>query len=131
MLQETPLKSFASPAHCETGLQGPLDGALPLFGAALNAVSNAVVIADRDGRIVWVNRAFSELTGYARDEVIGKNSRLLKSSRHDAAFYRKLWQTVLAGKVWRGEITNRRKDGTFYDEEMTITPVRGPDGTVH
>ena len=82
--------------------------------SALEAAANAVVIVCRDGSIQWVNPAFTQLTGYGPDEVIGQNPRLLKSGRHEAGFYAGLWQTILAGQVWRGEIVNRRKDGSFY-----------------
>jgi PAS domain S-box-containing protein len=65
------------------------------------------------------------MSGYALAEVVGKNPRLLKSGKHSPEFYRDMWGTILSGRVWRGEIINRRKDGTLYIEELTITPVRG------
>jgi PAS domain S-box-containing protein len=92
--------------------------------AALNAAANAVVITDREGRIEWANPAFEALTGFSAEEALGKNPReLIKSGKHDQAFYAGLWDTILAGRVWRGEVVNRRKDGSLYTEEMTITPV--------
>ena len=103
---------------------------LQLQSDALEASANAVVITDATGTIQWVNRAFVELTGYPRDEVIGKNPRLLKSDIHDPGFYLRMWQTIRAGKVWRGEVVNRRKDGTLYTEEQTITPLRGGSGEI-
>ena len=96
--------------------------------AALNAAANAIVITDATGRILWVNPAFTRLTGYAAEEVIGRNPRILKSGQHDEPFYRLIWNTILAGRAWSGEVVNRRQDGTLYTEEMTITPVRR-DGT--
>src|SRR5581483_6309749 len=96
---------------------------LRLQGAALEAATNSIVITDRTGAIAWVNPAFSHMTGYTPEEVIGQNPRLLKSGRQDSAYYQNLWDTILAGKVWRGELINRRKDGTLYTDEMTITPV--------
>jgi PAS domain S-box-containing protein len=104
--------------------------ALRLQTSALEAAANGISITRRNGNIVWVNRAFTRLTGYASEEVVGKNTRLLKSGRHTLEFYRDLWATINAGKVWHGELVNRRKDGSFYDEEMTITPVAGEDGKV-
>jgi len=101
---------------------------LPL--AALEAVANTVVITDADGTILWVNAAFTLLTGYAAAEAIGQNPRMLKSGAHEAPFYRDLWATVRAGRVWSGEMINRRKDGSTYVEEQTITPVRSADGTI-
>jgi PAS domain S-box-containing protein len=70
------------------------------------------------------------MTGYPADEVVGQNPRILKSGRQDSSVYQALWNTILSGEVWRGELTNRRKDGTFYTEEMTITPVRDATGTI-
>ena len=94
-----------------------------LQSAALEAAANAIVITDFHGTIVWVNQAFTTMTGYSKQEVLGKNPRLLKSGEQPASYYASLWSTVSSGKVWQGEIVNRRKDGTTYTEEMTITPV--------
>ncbi len=96
---------------------------LNLQAAALDAAANAIVIADSRGKIMWVNHAFTTMTGYRKEEALGKNPRLLKSGEQPEAYYAKLWSTISSGKVWRGEIVNRRKDGTTYTEEMTITPV--------
>ncbi len=98
--------------------------------AALESAANGVVISDLDGHILWVNPAFTRLTGYSSEEVLGKNLSLLKSDQQDSAFYGTLWKTILRGEVWNGEIVNRRKDGSLYDEEMTITPVHAADGTL-
>jgi PAS domain S-box-containing protein len=103
---------------------------LRLSNAALGAAANAVVITDRTGNIVWVNAAFSNLTGYTAEEVIGKSPRMLKSAEQDTAFYESMWRVILSGQVWRGELVNRRKDGTLYHEEMIITPVTGAGGEV-
>jgi PAS domain S-box-containing protein len=105
---------------------------LRLQSAALAAAANGIVITDQAGVIRWVNPAFARMTGYAADEVIGRTPAILKSGRQDAAFYRDLWDTILRGEVWCGELINRRKDGSHYVEDMTITPV--PDersGQVH
>ena len=98
--------------------------------AALDAAANGVVITDRDGTIERVNPAFTRLTGYGAAEVVGRNPRFLKSGQQDPAFYDDLWRTITAGQTWRGELTNRRKDGTLYPEEMHITPVRDPAGVI-
>ncbi len=103
---------------------------LRLRQLALEASANSVVITDHAGLVIWANAAFTKLTGYTLDEVRGQNLRLLKSGQHDEAFYRQLWETVLAGAIWRGEITNRRKDGTLYHEASTITPLRDESGRV-
>ena len=101
---------------------------LPL--AALEAVANSVVITDAKGAILWVNPAFTRMTGYAPVEVVGQNPRVLKSGAHEPSFYRQLWNTILAGDVWAGEMVNRRKDGSTYVEEQTITPVRDAHGAI-
>jgi two-component system cell cycle sensor histidine kinase/response regulator CckA len=104
---------------------------LHLQGAALNSAANAIAITDRSGLTEWVNPAFSELTGYTSAEAVGKNPRdLVKSDRHEPAFYKNLWDTILSGNVWRGEMVNRRKDGSLYTEEQTITPVRDLQGNI-
>jgi nitrogen fixation negative regulator NifL len=103
---------------------------LRLQSTALEAAANAVVITERDGSILWTNPAFTKLTGYTAAEVVGQNPRVLKSGEHDEAFYRNLWKTVTSGNVWRGDMINRRKDGSLYSEEMTITPVRNERGEV-
>ena len=103
---------------------------IELQTAALEATANAVVITDRDGRVEWINPAFSELTGFALEEVLGETPRLLKSGIQSEFYYEKMWETILGGHVWRGELYNRRKDGTVYVEEQTITPVTGSDGSI-
>ena len=103
---------------------------MKLQSGALEAAANAIVITDNKGVIEWANPAFTTYTGYSAAEAIGKTPSLLKSGEHDQAFYQALWDTILAGKVWHGEVTNRRKDGTFYTEEMTITPIKDADGKI-
>lgn len=103
---------------------------LRLQSAALASAANAIVITDGDGRITWINPAFTQLTGYLPDEVIGQNPSILKSGHHDNAFYWRMWQTILDGRVWRGELINRRKDGSLYTEEQTITPVMDDQGQI-
>jgi diguanylate cyclase (GGDEF)-like protein/PAS domain S-box-containing protein len=103
--------------------QKQAESQLRLQSAALEAAANAILITDYEGTIVWVNPAFTTMTGYSKEEALGKNSRLLKSGEQSRAYYAELWSTISAGKVWKGEVVNRRKDGTNYAEEMTITPV--------
>jgi diguanylate cyclase (GGDEF)-like protein/PAS domain S-box-containing protein len=104
---------------------------LRLQSAALEAAANGILITDATGRIEWANPAFTSLTGYNLEEAIGRNPReLIKSGKHDAAFYKDLWTTILAGRVWSGELINRKKDGRLYSEEMTIGPVRSPEGKI-
>jgi diguanylate cyclase (GGDEF)-like protein/PAS domain S-box-containing protein len=104
---------------------------LRLRDTALDAADNAIVITDTGGVILWANKAFTALSGYSASEVLGHGTgELLKSGKHDAAFYGKIWQTILSGQTWRGEMINRRKDGSLYNEEMTITPVRNVSGKI-
>ncbi|HTP89661.1 MAG TPA: response regulator [Candidatus Acidoferrales bacterium] len=101
-----------------------------LLAAAVAASANGIVITDAAGSIVWANPAFTRMTGYSLAEAKGKNPKILKSGRHEESFYRDLWSTISSGIPWRGEVTNRRKDGSLYTEEMTITPVAGADGRI-
>jgi PAS domain S-box-containing protein len=101
-----------------------------LLATAIAQIGQAVVITDVAGTIQYVNPAFTILTGYSAEEAVGRNPRVLKSERQDPAYYSELWQTVLAGEVWRGELINRRKDGSLYIDQMSITPVRDAAGAV-
>jgi PAS domain S-box-containing protein len=104
---------------------------LRLPNAAMTAAANAIVITDRDGSIVWANPAFSTLTGYTLAETVGKNLRdLVKSGQQERAFYEEMWATILAGRIWHGQLVNRRKDGSLYPEDLTITPVRDANGKI-
>ncbi|MHA1598611.1 MAG: sensor histidine kinase [Alphaproteobacteria bacterium] len=95
---------------------------------AVEQSSATVVITDIDGNIEYVNRKFSETTGYSAEEVAGRNPRLLKSGHTSPEEYKALWGTITAGKEWRGEFHNRRKDGTLYWESASISPIKARDG---
>lgn len=97
---------------------------------ALMAAANMVVITDTQGIVQWVNPAFTECTGYSADEVVGSNAQVLKSGKHGRQFYQELWETISAGNVWRGEFINKRKDGSLYHDEATITPVKDRNGNI-
>jgi two-component system, cell cycle response regulator len=103
---------------------------LQLQTAALEAAANPILISRRDGTIIWVNKAFEHLSGYSRDEALGQTTSLLKSGQQSPDFFKNMWETILAGQKWRGELVNRRKDGSFYPEEMTITPVKNTAGEI-
>ncbi|MCB8985254.1 MAG: GAF domain-containing protein [Ardenticatenaceae bacterium] len=107
-----------------------IENQLRLRSSALEAAANGIVITDRQGKIIWVNPAFVALTGYKESEVVGKNPSVLRSGRHEEAFYHNMWQTILSGQAWHGEVINRRKDGRLYTEEQTITPVLDEEGRV-
>ncbi|NWG32860.1 MAG: PAS domain S-box protein [Chloroflexi bacterium] len=106
------------------------EAVMRLQSAALESTDNAIVITDRSGTILWINSAYTRLTGYTLEEAVGKTPRLLYSGVQDQAFYRQLWDTILSGRVWRGELINKRKDGSLYHEEQTITPLLDSQGQV-
>ncbi|MBI4184184.1 MAG: EAL domain-containing protein [Proteobacteria bacterium] len=103
---------------------------LRLQGAAMQAAVNAIIITDSEGRIEWVNRAFTRMSGYPVEEAMGQTPRMLNSGRQPRDFYEALWRTIRAGEVWRGELTNRRKNGTTYVVDTTITPLVDEAGRV-
>jgi PAS domain S-box-containing protein len=98
--------------------------------AAIEQAGEIVVVTDAEGTIEYVNPAFEAVTGYTREEAVGKNPRILKSGKQDAAFYRELWETISSGKTWAGTVVNARKDGKLYTEEATISPVRDDSGRI-
>jgi PAS domain S-box-containing protein len=101
-----------------------------LLRAAIEQTRDVVVVTDLNGGIQYVNPAFEAVTGYLREEALGRNPRILKSGTHDLAWYRELWATITGGSTWRGRIVNRRKDGTLYTEEATISPVCDANGKI-
>ncbi|MBK1724368.1 diguanylate cyclase [Thiocystis violacea] len=98
--------------------------------AAIEAAADAIVITDTQGYLLYANPAFTLQTGYDLESVKGQHSRILNSGKHPREFYAQLWQTALAGQIWRGELINRRKNGEFYEEEMTISPVKKDHGEI-
>lgn len=100
------------------------------LGQAIEQSSLNIVITDIDGNIEYVNHSFYETTGYTVDEVIGQNPRILKSGQHTRAFYRDLWETLSAGKIWKGEFHNRKKNGELYWESALISPLVDDSGQV-
>jgi PAS domain S-box-containing protein len=97
---------------------------------ALESAANAIVITDRDGIVLWSNKAFTELTGYSATEIKKQKVGVLNSGMHERALFKDLWDTILDGETWHGELINRRKDGSIYYEEQTITPVCDENGDV-
>ncbi len=98
--------------------------------AAIEQSAEGVLITDRGGVILYVNPAFEWITGYLGDEVLGLNPRFLKSGKQGPSFYAEMWATIARGSVWTGKLSNRRKDGALYEEEMSISPIRDEDGTI-
>ena len=103
---------------------------LKRLATAIEQASEMVVITGVDGTIQYTNPAFERITGYTRGEALGGNPRMLKSGRHTREFYENLWMTIRSGVVWSGRIHNKRKDETMYEEEVTISPVRGQSGEI-
>ena len=103
---------------------------LGLLSQALEAMADAAFITDLSGRIIWANEAFLRASGYSATEVIGNNPRILRSGKQETSFYRGLWQTVLAGTVWRGELIERRKDGSLYSVDEVATPLQNAAGAI-
>jgi PAS domain S-box-containing protein len=104
---------------------------LQIRDIALESAANSIIITDPEGTIEWVNKAFSQLTGYSKEEVIGKNPRdLVKSGKHPKSFFAALWKRISEGKVWHGKVINKRKDGSTYTEEQTISPVFNKNGNI-
>jgi PAS domain S-box-containing protein len=100
------------------------------LAAAVEQVAQSVIITDTSGIIQYVNAAFTATTGYTPEAVFDKTPAILKSGLHDPAHYARLWKTILAGQTWKGRFTNRRKDGSRYEVEATITPVRDRLGSI-
>lgn len=102
--------------------------ALRHMAHAIQNAAESVMITDIGGNIIYVNPAFTSLAGYSRQEVMGRNPRLLKTDRHPPEFFRSMWQAITAGKIWRGEVINRRKDGRLFEAALTIAPVHDDHG---
>jgi len=100
------------------------------LGIILSNVGDAVVVTDPGGVIEFINPAWEHLNGYDLKEALGKNANLVKSGEHESDFYFQMWDTILAGRVWRGEIINRRKDGSTYEAVLIITPVLDGEGKI-
>ena len=103
---------------------------LSRLATAVEQTADSIVITDAEGTIQYVNPAFERITGYSEAEVLGQNPRMLKSGKTDPAVYRDLWETIGNGKVWTGQLTNKRKDGTLFEERVTISPIRDDCGKI-
>ncbi len=97
---------------------------------AIEQAGETVVITDTEGIIQYVNPAFERISGYSSKEAIGQNPRILQSGKHSKQFYRELWQTITSGKTWKGRFINKKKDGSIYIEEATISPVHDITGKI-
>ncbi|MBI5686678.1 MAG: PAS domain S-box protein [Verrucomicrobia bacterium] len=100
------------------------------LATAVEQAAESIVITDANGIIQYVNPAFEQISGYSRQEAVGQNPRVLKSGKHSPEFYKEVWDTLLRGEVWHGHFINKKKDGTFFEEDATITPVRDSAGHI-
>ena len=117
------VQQFLEKSKKEIELRKLTEEQLHIFSLAIKQSPASIVITDPGGNIEEVNPKFLELTGYRKEEVIGKNPRVLKSGQHPPEFYKELWSTIKAGKVWKGEIQNKKKSGEFYWEKASIAPI--------
>jgi len=108
----------------KTGIQ------IKLLYDAINHAPSSVVITDNNGTILYVNPKFEEVTGYKSEEAVGRNPRILKSGNHGREFYQDLWDTILSGKDWKGELVNKKKNGQLYWEQVSISPIMDEDGKI-
>ena len=103
-----------------------MEETLRLYSYALEQSPTSIVITDREGKIESINSKLSDLTGYNEEELIGETPRIFQSGRYPQPFYKKLWQTISAGKEWQGEIQNKKKNGELYWERISIAPIMDP-----
>ncbi len=101
-----------------------------LLSIAVEQAAESIVVTDVEGTIQYVNTAFEKMTGYKSEEAIGKKANISKSDKHEPAFYKRIWDTITSGKIWTGHIINKRRDGTLYEIESTISPVRDESGKI-
>ncbi len=100
------------------------------LATAIEQSAEAVLITDPEGVIQYVNPAIERITGFSKEDLIGKTPRVFRGGEHDQAFYRHLWDTIKAGNIWSGRLVNKRKDGSLFQEEATISPVRNTSGQI-
>lgn len=101
-----------------------------MINSAVEQTSDSVVITNRDGIIQYVNRGFTQTTGFTREDAVGRSARILKSGKHPPAFYRELWETILSGQTYRGIIINRKRSGEYYSAQQSISPIVDENGAI-
>lgn len=119
---------YAVSATIDITKQKEVEDAMRSLVTAIEQSADTIVITDLNGIIEYCNPAFSKVSGYTREEAIGQNPRVLKSGKHSPNFYIKLWATITKGSVWTGRLINKKKDGSFYEEDATISPIRDASG---
>ncbi|MBK8417740.1 PAS domain S-box protein [Candidatus Villigracilis saccharophilus] len=125
-----PTLTVISEREAEIVQRREVERQLRIQTTAVETAANGIIITNKDGNILWANQAFAQMSGYSVEEALGKSPNILNSGKHDSDFYKKLWETLLAGNIWHGEMVNRRKDGQLYVGEQTITPVFNSSGEI-
>ncbi len=120
---------FIGMVHDISGRKGR-EAAIRRLAAVVEQAVESIIITDAKGIIQYVNPAFEALNGYSKDEAIGLSPNILKSGKEREGFYSELWETIRAGKIWRAQLTNKRKDGSFYDAEHVISPIYNDSGEI-
>lgn len=125
-------EDFDRIAACLQKMNNELETLVQIRRQLIHAVrtSSAVLVADADGNIEYVDAEFTNLTGYTPEEVIGRNPRMLKSGNTPVEDYRGLWDTILSGGKWRGQFCNKKKSGELYWESACILPIKNLDGVI-
>jgi two-component system, cell cycle sensor histidine kinase and response regulator CckA len=121
---------YAIDVYCKERQGQKAEDTVRKLWRAVEQSADLVIITDRGGIIEYVNPAFETLTGYSREEAVGRTPRILKSGQQTAKLYQELWETILAGNVFRGVLANRKKDGQIFYAEKTITPLRDAEGGI-
>ena len=125
-----PLLKVISERETEISQRKQAESQLRIQTTALETAANGIFVSDKQGLIIWANQAFARMTGYSIKDIVGKTPKFLNSGVQDSDYYKRLWGTILSGNVWHGDTTNRRKDGTLYITEQTITPVINMSGEI-
>src|SRR5437667_1654470 len=121
---------YAIDVYCKERQRQKAEDTVRKLWRAVEQSADLVIITERGGVIEYVNPAFEALTGYSREESVGRTPRILKSDQQTANLYQELWETILAGNVFRGVLVNRKKNGQIFYAEKTITPLRDADGAI-
>jgi PAS domain S-box-containing protein len=100
------------------------------FSNIVQYATNPIEITDRQGKIVYANPAFERASGYSMAELLGKNPSVFSSGKHSKTFWKRIWQVILSGEIWMGEIENRRRNGEPFHTKILISPIIGPEGTI-
>lgn len=128
--REAELKVAQTRHRLEQSKRKRAQGELAKLASAIAHAADAVMVTNREGIIEYVNPAFERMTGWGREDAVGARPAILKSGTHDASFYAEMWRAVNAGEIYRGTVINRRRDGSSYHEEKTITPLRDAKGQI-